>query len=210
VEERKRKTRSDKKTGINPIVTTALYDHLCRLAYVCDRPLKDVGERLVYLGLYNRQVINDLSRLFRRPYWFSDFVMLEGDQEREGVQWQIGQDQHRIGLRFPKDQYEKLKQLAYSLDTSLTKATAILIQVSMHNQDSMINLLSWYVQGQLDQARMKQLEQVIFQINRKSTYKEKEISMGELLAFLFSKMGDRTKKISEMVTDWMDELTSRR
>jgi hypothetical protein len=208
MEERKRKTRSDKKTSINPIVTTELYDQLCRLAYVCDRSLKDIGERLIFLGLYNRQVITDLSRLFKRSYWFSEHVMIEGDAEKNSIQWQIGPDQHRIGMRFPKDQYEKLKQLSFALDTSLTKTTALLITCSMRNKENMASLLSWYVQDQLDHARMKQLQHVLIQINRKSDIQNQDISMGELLAYLFSKMEDKTKKIGAMISDWMNELTS--
>lgn len=201
-----RKTRSDKKTGINPILPLPVYDSLCRLAYIVDRPIKEVGERFVYLGLMNREVIEEMQPLFKRAFWYSDFVMIEGNPNQDFEPWRIGPEQHRIGLRFLKVEYEKLKQLAFALDTSLTKATCLLIKKSMENHNNLADLLAWYVNGDLDEKRMKELQKVLTQINRKAKTQDEDINIKILAHYLLTQMGSKTRKITDVINDWVDEM----
>lgn len=85
--------RSDKKRAINLTILLPLYDVLYRLAYICNRPLKDIGEELCFQGIRTRTVIEKIAPFLRRDFIF----LIKGD-----IVYCGNPDQHRINLRFRK------------------------------------------------------------------------------------------------------------
>ncbi|MFD1673507.1 hypothetical protein [Alicyclobacillus fodiniaquatilis] len=205
MEERVRKVRSDKKMGINPIISIELNDALARLGYVCDRPVKDIGETLVVLALNNREIINTIARKFRRPYWYTDTIMINGDPELPKMKWVIQGDTVRPGLRFSQPHYEKISELAYALDTSKIKAAALLLIYATHNEQCLSHLLTKYVKYQLDHRRMENLRRVVDYTNQGKP-EQFQINIPILLNHIYYCMGDNVKPIGKAVSKWMSGL----
>jgi hypothetical protein len=205
MEKRKeRKQRSDKKHSINPTITLSLYDQLIRLSYICNRPLKDIGETLCIYGLYSPDVISEISPRFHRDFWLDECMMFRGNPKLPVPKEVVGQDQYRASLKFLKGDYEQISKLAYAMNISKSKATANLLEISLQNKPVLGKLLSRYVESDLDTRRMKQLRLVLRYAN--PDHLEDEMTMSNLLSFLFEHFGDKAKRMTEAVVDWMESL----
>lgn len=199
-----RRERSDKKKSINPTVSLELYDTVCRLAYVCTGSVKDVGHTIISLGLSSQQVIESLSSNFRRPYFFDDNVMFNGHANQPKYNPVVGPSQKRMSLRFYNFEYDKLTELAYAMDSNRSKATAAVLETSLCNQHVLSDTLARYVQRKFDEKRLQQLNQVLQFINASSP--NEDVTLSGMIGYLFSRVGQKTKKITQVVTDWMDSL----
>ena len=78
VEKKNRKTRSDKKRDLKPIVSLELYESMARLAYITCLPMKDIGEKICRAGLNSEKVISLLSAQFRRDYLMNETTLYPG------------------------------------------------------------------------------------------------------------------------------------
>jgi hypothetical protein len=201
---KERKQRSDKKHSINPTITLSLYDQLVRLSYICNRPLKDIGETLCAYGLYTTEVISDLSPRFHRDFWLDEFIMFRGNPSLRIQKEVVGSEQYRASFKFPKEEYDQISKLAYAMNIAKSKAVASLLEVSLHNKPVLGRLLSRYVESDLDPKRLKQLRLVLKYAN--PSHLEDEMTMSNLLSFLLEHLGEKAKRITEAVVDWMESL----
>ncbi|MCM3176307.1 hypothetical protein [Cytobacillus horneckiae] len=55
IEEKKRKTRSDKKKDIKPTINIKLHECINRLSYITNTPVKDVGVHICMAELESKK-----------------------------------------------------------------------------------------------------------------------------------------------------------
>lgn len=68
-EERGRKVRSDKKRTIAAPLEENIYELVAQISYICDRPLKDIGELLCREGIKSTKLIDTIKGKFRRDFF---------------------------------------------------------------------------------------------------------------------------------------------
>jgi hypothetical protein len=199
-----RKVRSDKKRDIKPTISAELKNCIHSLSYITNTPVKDVGETLCEKGLQSRKVMEYLSQYFRRDLRFLNTIFI-GNLERESLQnkYQSGKNE-RITIRFSQTTYENISNLAQALDVTKSKATALLLDASIRNTNLLNAYVKLYLHENIDQARMKELKQILKYINKNNPYKE-EISWFTLLAMIFEDIKDSSVGIKDKVHTWMDK-----
>jgi hypothetical protein len=200
--EKVRKERSDKKRPINPIIPLELYDLLCRLSYICNRPLKSIGETLCEYGLFSHTVITTLSVKFHRDYRMYESVFCGNPNLQIGKEI-IGPEQHQINLRFRKEYYEKICELAYALDMSKCRTTMHLLEAAVADYQVLGDLLALFVQEDIDSKRMQQLRLVLRYVN--DPYHD-EMTLSHLLGFLLEHMGEKAKRMTDTIVEWLESL----
>lgn len=185
--EKVRKIRSDKKRDVKPTVPLALKECIDRLSYITSIPIKDISEEICLYGLYSRKVIELLSEKFRRNYNFKNTLFV-GDLNRESVQKQrIKGIKQRITIRFQQDVYEKINSLSYALDVTPTKATALLLDVAIRDNEFIVQFLEKNIIGELDINRQRELKAILKFINKNNPYAE-SVTISDLLMYYFDEI----------------------
>lgn len=189
---------------MKPTISNNLRECIYRLSYITNTPVKDVVEILCEKGLKSRKVIDYLSQHFRRNFQFLNTVFI-GNYERESLQhkYQSGKNV-RITTRFNSNIYEDISSLAYALDVTPSKATALLLEASVRNTNILNAFVKTYLHGQVDNSRMKELKQVLKYINKNNPYKE-EISWFALLSMIFDDIKDSTSNVKDKIHSWIDK-----
>lgn len=205
VEARQRKIRSDKKRDVKPTISTELKNCIYRLSYITNTPVKDVAEIVCEKGLKSGKVIDYLSVFFRRDLKFSNTVYM-GDYSRESLQRKKqGGRNERITIRFNQETYENINALSAALDVTPSKATAILLDASVRNTNILNALVKIYLQGNVDNVRMKELKKVLLYINKNNPYNE-DISWFTLLSMIFEEVKENTTNVKETIHNWLDKF----
>lgn len=197
-----RKTRSDKKRDIKPFVPVELYECFNRISYVTNTPIKDIGVMVCKRGLYSAAVMEKISNHFRRDYWAGNNTMLIGNLDRLPFKSQKGIAKQRMTMRFSQSDYDKLAHLAFSLDTSVSSATGLLLEMAFKNTDVINAIITSQVKDQLNTNRMKQLREILNFINKDNPYHER-ITIGEITSFIIEELKGTAFTMSESVNHWM-------
>ncbi|MFG6121128.1 hypothetical protein [Thalassobacillus sp. B23F22_16] len=200
-----RKTRSDKKRDIKPFIPVELYECFNRTSYVTNTPIKDIGVMVCKRGLYSAAVMELLSNHFRRDYWASNNTMYIGDSERPPFKSQKGIAKQRMTIRFSQSDHDKLSHLAFSLDSSVSSATGLLLETAFKNTDVINAIITSQVKDELDPNRMKQLREILKFINKNNPYHER-ITIGEVTSFILEELKGTAFTMSESVKHWMRNL----
>ena len=187
IEKKVRKTRSDKKRDVKPTVPILLKECVEKLSYITRIPIKQICEEICESGLHNKIVIEHLSQYFRRNYLFKNNVFM-GDLEKMSLQSErIEGIKERITIRFKQGSYEEINNLAYALDVTPTKATALLLDATIRNSDYINSFLQRNIVEKLDTSRQKELKAVLKFINKNNPY-DKEITISALVAYYFDEI----------------------
>ncbi|MDW0112151.1 hypothetical protein QT711_03070 [Sporosarcina saromensis] len=190
--------RSDKKWSVQPTVSIELKDCIYRLSYITDQPVKDVVEAICEHGLERKKVISHLSQNFRRTVRVDNTLYI-GDIERIPVKKRIAVGRtERISTRVDGNMHETLKVLAYSLDCSIARACALLLDASVRDVEFIDEFVQNYLQKHVDYNRMKELKKVLKYINENNPYSE-EVSWGSFLSYLVDEVKLNAEKIQDSV-----------
>lgn len=135
-------------------------------------------EDLVYNSLYgNEEILKGLSRYFKRSIQLNNTIY-RGSLENEDVYELMGEENERISFKVKKPMHTFLYDLAYVMNCSVSKASAVLIYESLTDGRFIENYLQDYLEA-LDPNRKKELKQLI-------KYIKLEIGEGYSLADLLS------------------------
>jgi hypothetical protein len=200
-----RKVRSDKKREVQPTIPFTLYECINRISYVTNQPVKDVGEAICKKGLDSKRVIDYLSQYFRRDYWASEYTLLRGVLQR--TPYCSKRDKllkKRMSIRFNQPFYDRLSELAFALDMTVSSTTALLLQASVTRTDVVNQYIGSYIKGQVDHSRFKQLKEIVKYINENNPYEEK-ITLSMIINYLVGEVMESTKDVKRVVNQWIDE-----
>ncbi|MGG4265449.1 hypothetical protein [Peribacillus simplex] len=199
-----RKVRSDKKHTIKPTIPVKLKETLNRISYITTTPVKDVGEFICVSGLHSKKVIENLSQNFRRSYQFDNTIYF-GELEKKSLQskkYNVPTD--RVTIRFKISTNEQINALAYSLDVTPSKATALLLETSIKDPIIVNKYLKMYLQKNIDQVRIKELKKIIKFINQNNPYEE-EISWTEIMYYVYKEIKTSTTTMTAAITGFIDK-----
>ncbi|ADC52310.1 hypothetical protein BpOF4_21574 (plasmid) [Alkalihalophilus pseudofirmus OF4] len=198
-EKKKRKVRSDKKMEIKPTIHHSLKDAIYALSYITDQPVKDVAEAIVVSGLESKKVIEYLSKDFRRDF-LQGRTLYVGDLERDSKQKdQLSGVKGRLSIRFQQHDFESIKQLAFALDVTPSRATAIIIDASIRNSNFIDRYLQRTIRAKLDKRRLVELKKIMRFISQNNPYEE--FTWGDFVSWLLFELKNGTGKLS----DWVDQ-----
>jgi len=205
IKEKERATRSDKKIDCKPTISINLKECIYRLSYITNTPVKNVAEEICKAGIRSRRVIEHLSNHFRRNFRLDSTVYI-GDLKRPSLQRiRYRGETDRITIRFMQQDFELITALAYALDVTPSKATAILLESSIKDTNFINRFTRNYISGQLDQSRMKELKKVLSYINQNNPYEEK-ISWAALLSFLYDELKTSANTMTNALNNWIDKI----
>lgn len=205
IEQKKKVMRSDKKIDCKPTISVDLKECIYRLSYITNTPVKDVAEEICKKGLHSRKVVEYLSEHFRRELRLGNTYYM-GDLNRPSLQRvKYSSPTSRITIRFQQHDFWNIKALAFALDCTPSKATAILLEASIRNTDFINQFTKKYIKAQLDEQRLKELQRVIRYLNKNSPYEEK-ISWASLLSFLYDELRLSTNNMTKTLNKWIDQM----
>ncbi|MEW9672976.1 hypothetical protein [Ammoniphilus sp. 3BR4] len=207
---RKRKKRSDRKREIQPVISVELYDCIARISYITTTPIKNVGETLYMEGFRSQKVIDQLSPFFRRDFRYSnqygDIIIIPGDTDRIPFKINRGDGiRARISMRFHQDNHDKISELAFTLDMTVSSAAALLLETAF-SLDIGLDYIQGYIVKSLDANRLEQLEAVL-QFMNEQNHPDQRITMTDLLDFLAGEAYERFKRLEYYLCEWIDQYS---
>lgn len=199
VGERERKVRSDKKRDVKPTVSIQLKDTIFRMSYITNTPVKDVGEAICLHGISSKRVMDRLSENFRRSIRLGN-TMYMGSLDRPPLNRKGPAGKcERVSLRIKQADFEEISTLAFALDVTPSRATALLLDASIRDGDFINSYFEEYLKRQLDERRMTELKAVLKYLNKNNPYEE-EISWSVLLTYILDELKESASSMTESIS----------
>lgn len=198
-----RKVRSDKKKEIKPSITQEFKECLYRLSYITNTPVKDIGEKICISGIQSRNVLEFLSQSFRRSVHIGSTLYI-GDLERPSQQKKSSTKKEKITIKFHSKTYDAICILAYALDVTPSRATALLLHATIYQSDYADNFVQAHMTEQLDTRRLKELKKVLQYINESSDQGE-SVSWTAFLSLLYEEFITDEITLSESVYKFLEK-----
>lgn len=192
--------RSDKKRDVKPTIGLDLKDAIYRISYITNTPVKDVGEQLSTLVIQDRKAIEDLAKYFKRDLLF-DNTIFRGHISNESIIKRSKERGERVTIRFTQKEYASIAALSYALDCTPSRAIAILLDISMSNVRFVNIYVKKYLQQELSESQMKELQLVLRYVNKVG---ESHHSWASLLAHVIDEVGSPVSKIKEVINEFID------
>lgn len=202
--ERVRKVRSDKKREVKPTITMSLYECIDRLSYMTTNPIKDVAEEICVLGLQSEKTIDLLAGYFRRDYWIQERKLIRGDVSRVPYTFKDGDSQkRRISIRFSQSLHDKLSELAYALDMTVSSTTALLLKTAIYESTIFVDYVLKHLDDETTEARMNQLQYIVDFINESN--KEEPIDIRMLVSYILDKASTKTRDFKRTFVKFIEQ-----
>lgn len=204
--ERVRKVRSDKKREIKPTITVSLYECIDRLSYMTTNPIKDVAEEICVLGLQSEKTIDLLACYFRRDYWVQERKLIRGDVNRAPHTFKDGNSQkRRISIRFSQSVHDKLSELAYALDMTVSSATALLLKTAIYESTIFVDYVLKHLDNETTEARMNQLQYIVDFINESDESNKEPIDIRMLVSYILDRASTKTKDFKRTFVQFIEQ-----
>lgn len=201
-----RKVRSDKKRDVKPFISIELKNCIYRLSYITNTPVQHVIENLCGRAILSRKVIEHLSVQFRRPVRLNNTIYL-GDLERPTLPKREPGITERVSTRFTQVTFENIHTLAYALDVSVSRATAVLLKTIILHTDFIDIYVRHYLSLQLDDRRMAELKKVLRFINDNNAAEER-YSWFVFLSNFIDEIKDTAFTVSDSIHSFLEKWKS--
>ena len=197
-----KRVRSDRKRQVAPTISIHLKDAIHRLSYITDTPVKDVAEAICINGIGRKMVVSHLAENFRRDVRI-DNTLYMGDIERPSIQRKAPAGKtERISIRFKAHDFENISSLAYALDVTPSRATALLLDASIRDSDFLNMYIRDYLKRELDERRMNELKIVMRYLRKNNPYDE-DISWAMLLTYIVDEIKDGAQSVADSVGTYL-------
>lgn len=192
--------RSDKKRDVKPTLKLDLKDAIYRLSHITYTPVKDVCPSLCMYVIKDRKVIEHLSQFFKRDLLF-DTTIFRGHISNKTVEKRINEPGERVTIRFSQNEYSAIALLAFALDCTVSRATAILLEVSMSQAKFVNAYIKEFLQHELTESEMREFKEILRYINKTG---ESHHSWASLLAHVVDEVGSPVNRIKEAISSFID------
>lgn len=192
--------RSDKKRDVKPTLKLDLKDAIYRLSNITYTPVKDVCPSLCMFVIKDRNTIEHLSQFFKRDLLF-DNTMFRGHVTNKTISKRINVPGERVTIRFSQSEYSAIALLAFSLDCTVSRATAILLEISMSQARFVNAYIKEFLQHELSESQMREFKEILRYINRNG---ESHHSWASLLAHVVDEVGSPVNRIKEAISSFID------
>lgn len=199
-----KKPRSDKKRDVQPTISISLKDTIYRINYIISRPVKDICEDACRYGLNSKRVLAELSKHFKRNVSFKNTLYIGHLNSPAMQRMSVSSQTERVGIRFKAHDYENICTLAYALNVTPSRATALLLEASVKDSAFINAYLEKHLADTLDDNRMKELKKVIRYLNANNPYEER-ISWLNLLTYIFKEIKDGSVSVHDTLVDYINK-----
>lgn len=194
-----RKVRSDKKRDVKPLIKVEVKDAIHRISHVTHTPVKDVCEFLIVYAIKDRQTIDYLSNFFKRSIGISS-TFYNGNINAPPITKRLTGNREKVSIKFKRQDYEIISALAYAMDCTPTRVTAILLTTSVRNVRAVNAYVNGYLRGNLAESQVQELRQVLSYIHR---YDNDNHSWMSLLSAIVGDIRPAMRSIREMVEEFI-------
>jgi len=194
-----RRQRSDKKREVKALVPVDVKEAIFRLSHVTNTPLKDVSEFLTVFVMKERDAINELSKHFKRSVGI-DSTFYNGNINAHTVDKRLRVPGELISIKFKRNDYELISALAYALDCTPTRATAILLEQASRNIKAVNEYVYINMVSELTEGQIRELRKVLSYVNR---YDNDRSSWMSLLSAIVGDIRPATRRLREIVEDFL-------
>ena len=108
----------------------------------------------------------------------------------------------KITIRFEQHTYENLCTLSYALDVTPTRATALLLNASIHHSSIVNDYVIEVIKGHVDEPRMRELRKVLRYLNA-NNLNDAEVTWISFLSHLYDEIKNGETTISESVQEFL-------
>ncbi|OMF76673.1 hypothetical protein [Paenibacillus glucanolyticus] len=198
-----RKTRSDKKRAIAAPLTAAQYEQIFMLSYLCELPMKTIGEALTMKGYEKDEVVGIFQAHLKRNLSYKTNRFLFGHLDNETYRL-FGKTRKRLSMRLRTTDYELISQLAYAMDLSVQSAAASIITEVLRKDKLMYDIMAQLIKNNLDEATNEQIRNLASQINMKSP--QEYITLSMVLAYALEKAIEEQVKVRIILNGWLRNI----
>lgn len=195
-----KKTRSDKKRAVAPLIGDGYYELVSRIGYICDLPLKAVGEMIIREGIKSKKLVGEISKQFRRQFTMDGNHLYLGQLERPAYRTHERGECKRLYMKFYSFEYERFSDLAYALDCSCAAAVGLLIKSSLVNKEIMYQVLSQGIIRNLDASRIDQLKRFCRHLDSQSD--DHYITLPAAVSHALYLGLSSQKKLNKTIDEW--------
>jgi len=192
--------RSDKKRDVKPTIKLDLKDTIYRLSSLTFTPVKDVCPELCMYVINDRESIKSLSSMFKRDLRF-DNTMFIGHNSNKTITKKLNGYGERITMRLTYNQYQKVALLAFALDCTVSRTTAVLLEMSMNEVRFVNKYVKNYLKSELTESQLRQFKEILKYVNK---YGESQYSWASLLAHVVDEVGTPVTRIREFISDFTE------
>lgn len=192
--------RSDKKRDVKPTLKLDLKDAIYRLSNITYTPVKDVCPSLCMFVIKDRKTIEHLSQFFKRDLLF-DNTMFRGHVTNKTISKRINVPGERVTIRFSQSEYSAIALLAFSLDCTVSRATAILLEISMSQVRFVNSYIKEFLQQELSESQLREFKEILRYVNRNG---ESHHSWASLLAHVVDEVGSPVNRIKDAISSFID------
>ncbi|MGU3472429.1 hypothetical protein ACLBWT_14940 [Paenibacillus sp. D51F] len=198
-----RKSRSDKKRAIAAPLTADQYEEIFMLSYLCELPMKTIGEALTIKGYEKDEVINNFQAHLKRTLVYKTNRFMIGHLDYESYVL-FGKRAKRLSMRLKATDYELISQLAYAMDLSVQAAAASIITEVLRQKKLMYDIMAQLIKNNLDEATNEQMKRLASQIDAKSPHEHITLSM--VLGYALEKAIEEQVKVRIILNEWLKRI----
>lgn len=198
-----RKIRTDKKRAIAAPMTAAQYEQIVMLSYLCELPMKTIGEALIIKGYEKDEVVHIFQAHLRRNLTYKTNRFLIGHLDNDAYVLH-GKPEKRLSVRLRTPDYELISQLAYAMDLSVQGAAASVITEALRQEKWMYDIIAQLLRDNLDEATNEQIRRLASQINSKSPHEYITLSM--VLGYALEKAIEEQVKVRIIISGWLKRI----
>ena len=192
--------RTDKKRDVKPTIKLELKDSIYQLSSLTFMPVKDVCVELCSYVIHDRESIMKLSTMFKRDLRFENTVFI-GNVSNKTVTKKLNGYGERITLRFSQIQYDNVSLLAFALDCTVSRATAILLEMSMSEIKFINRFVKNYLKKELSAPQLRQFKMILKYVNQ---HAERQQSWASLLAHVIDEIGTPASKLKDYFNEFIE------
>jgi hypothetical protein len=198
-----RKTRTDKKRAIAAPLTAAHYEQIFMLSYLCELPMKTIGEALIIKGYEKDEVINIFQAHLRRNLTYKTNRFILGHLDNDAYVL-CGKPEKRLSMRLRTTDYELISELAYAMDLSVQGAAASILSEVLRQEKLMYDIIAQLLKNNLDEATNEQIRRLANQINSKSP--QEYITLSMVLGYALEKAIEDQVKVRIIISGWLRRI----
>lgn len=200
-----RKERSDKKREVKPLIPTEEKEKIHRIAHITDKAIKDVCEFLIVFLIRDIDTIDMLSKHFKRDIVIHKIYYM-GDINVVTVSKRLKGETDTVSVKFKREDFEIISALAYALDCTPTRVTAILLEAALRNVKAVNKFIYDYMTEELSNVQMIKLRKVLSYVNKQSDEIDEYSSWLTTLSTIIGDIRPATKKLYELVDNYLKKL----
>ncbi|WP_103110963.1 hypothetical protein [Brevibacillus reuszeri] len=195
-----RKERSDKKRPVAPYISAGAYEQIARVGYVCDLPLKTIGEMLARESLKSKELLDSIKLNFRRDFIVDEYQYCLGNADNKPFRMTFIGEKKRLAMRFYSFEHEKYAALSYALDCSLQMAVGYVIETAVGRKDILFPVLGKGIIRDLDTKRIEQLRYVCRYLDQRSP--DVHLTLPMVMTHIISGSLSNQTKIYKTIDAW--------